>query len=81
MGDPHIVLIVLAAPGSYARKGQRIRLDAVSDPTPKVSRILQQVMYFEDREFVLRSGPLENVRPRAVEKSCGRGRALAELHR
>jgi hypothetical protein len=63
MDDPHIVLIVLAAPGSYARKGQRIRLDAVSDSTPKVSRILQQVMYFEDREFVLRPARLKTSDP------------------
>jgi hypothetical protein len=49
-------------------KGQRIHLDVVSDSTPKVSRILWQVMYFEGMEFVLRSGVvlLENV------KSCGR---------
>jgi hypothetical protein len=44
-------------------KGQRIRLDVVSDPAPKVSRILRQVMYFEGLESVLRSSVvlLENV--------------------
>jgi hypothetical protein len=75
MGDPHIVTHCIGRTRKLcAERVNGFGLTLVSDSTPKVSRILQQVMYFESMEFVLRSGPLENVR------SCGPGMALAELH-